>query len=149
VRNEGKGAENIYDGARRFDDVFDDDHPEVVLLLEGVNGLAFNGAPGSTPLVRAMVQPAERRQARLFLCSMRPALTNRQRSQDPARLVAYNTALEAMCAFADAIYVDLYDGMLADAEQLIGVDGLHPTEAGYRRMAELFFAAIQRELQER
>jgi lysophospholipase L1-like esterase len=30
---------------------------------------------------------------------------------------------------------------------LIGSDGLHPTEAGYRRIAELFFAAIRTALQ--
>ena len=27
--------------------------------------------------------------------------------------------------------------------RLIGVDGLHPTEAGIKRMAETFFAAIR------
>ena len=47
------------------------------------------------------------------------------------------------------IYVDLYNPMLADAATLIGSDGLHPTEAGYRRIAELFFAAIKSELEER
>ena len=40
-------------------------------------------------------------------------------------------------------YVDLYNPMLADAATLIGSDGLHPTEAGYRRIADLFFAAIR------
>ena len=39
-------------------------------------------------------------------------------------------------------YVDLYNTMMPDAATLIGSDGLHPTEAGYRRIAELFFAAI-------
>ena len=38
--------------------------------------------------------------------------------------------------------------MLAEAATLIGSDGLHPTEAGYRRIADLFFAAIRAELEE-
>ena len=33
--------------------------------------------------------------------------------------------------------------MLPDVNTLIGVDGLHPTEAGYQRMAETFFAVIR------
>lgn len=148
VRNEGRGAENILDGVNRFDEVFDADHPDVVLVLEGVNGLTSIGAGTSAALVRAMVEHAQNGQARIFVGSMIPTLPNRQRSQDPAALIAYNTLLRGMSAFAGAIYVDLYDGMIADAEQLIGVDGLHPTEAGYRRIADLFFAAIQKELQE-
>ena len=39
--------------------------------------------------------------------------------------------------------VDLYNLMLPDANRYIGVDGLHPNEAGYARMADLFFQAIQ------
>ena len=34
-------------------------------------------------------------------------------------------------------YVDLYNPMLAEAATLIGSDGLHPTEAGYRRIADV------------
>ena len=41
--------------------------------------------------------------------------------------------------------VDLYALMLPDVFRYIGVDGLHPNEAGYARMAELFVEAIQRE----
>ena len=42
-----------------------------------------------------------------------------------------------------AIFVDVYAAMLPDVNTLIGVDGLHPTEAGYQRIAETFFAAIR------
>ena len=59
-----------------------------------------------------------------------------------------NDVLREMCTQEGVTYVDLYNGMLADADQLIGVDGLHPNEAGYRRIAEVFFSAIKRELEE-
>ncbi len=39
--------------------------------------------------------------------------------------------------------------MLPDVFRYIGVDGLHPNEAGYTRIAELFFQAIQADLEVR
>ena len=39
--------------------------------------------------------------------------------------------------------------MLPDVFRYIGVDGLHPNEAGYTRIAELFFQAIQANLEVR
>ena len=45
--------------------------------------------------------------------------------------------------------VDLYTSMLPDVFRYIGVDGLHPNEAGYTRMAELFLQAIQADLEVR
>ena len=48
-----------------------------------------------------------------------------------------------------ATFVDLYNAMLPEAATLIGSDGLHPTEAGYRRIADLFFAAIRAQLEEK
>ncbi len=37
--------------------------------------------------------------------------------------------------------------LLPEVAAVIGIDGLHPTEAGYRRIAEIFFAAIQANLE--
>ena len=47
-----------------------------------------------------------------------------------------------------AVFVDLYTALLPEAPTVIGVDGLHPTEAGYRRIAEVFFTAISSTLEE-
>lgn len=149
VSNQGRGGETVFDGALRFEGVFEASQAQVVLVQEGVNGLAFAGAEASAALIRQMVQRATNGGARVFVGSMLPTLPNRQRSQNPALLVAYNDALRAMCTLERVTYVDLYNGILAQAEQLIGIDGLHPTEAGYRRIAELFFTAIKSELEER
>ena len=45
--------------------------------------------------------------------------------------------------------MDLFNPMLSEAATLIGSDGLHPTESGYRKIADLFFAAIKTELEVR
>jgi lysophospholipase L1-like esterase len=45
--------------------------------------------------------------------------------------------------------VDFYAGMVNDVQRYIGVDGLHPNEAGYERMAELVLATIRAELEQR
>ena len=148
VSNQGKGGETIFDGVLRFEDVFPGSRAEVVLIQEGVNGLQTGGPDASTSLMRVMVQQAKGANAKVFVGSMIPTLAGRQRTQDAAALVAYNTVLQIMCTQEGVTYVDLYNGILPAAETLIGIDGLHPTEAGYRRIADLYFAAIKRELEE-
>jgi lysophospholipase L1-like esterase len=149
VANMGKGAETLYDGVIRFAEVLPSSDADVVLLQEGVNGLGFEGPDGSTTLLRQMVDRARDAGAQVFVGSMIPTLPGRQRSQNAAALVAYDDALRAMCTQEGVTYVDLYDAILPQADQLIGIDGLHPNEAGYRKIADLFFAAIQGDLEER
>lgn len=149
VSNQGQSNEFLLEGVPRFDQVFPSSRAEVVLLQEGLNGLNFVGPDTSTGLMRIMVQQAKNGNAKVYVGSMIPTVPGRPRSTvSPAALVAYNNVLQIMCTQEGVTYVDLYGGMLADADSLIGSDGLHPTEVGYRRIADLFFAAIQRELQE-
>jgi lysophospholipase L1-like esterase len=150
VENAGVSNEPILDGVVRFDEMFPSTHAEVVLLQEGVNGLNFVGPDTSTGLMRIMVQRAKNENAKVFVGSMIPTVPGRPRATvSPAALVTYDNVLQSMCAQEGVTYVNLYDGMLADAATLIGPDGLHPTEAGYRRIADLFFAAITSELAEK
>lgn len=149
VTNSGVSNEAILEGVQRFDQVFPGSRAEVVLLQEGVNGLNFVGPDTSTGLMRIMVQQAKNGGAKVFVGSMIPTVPGRPRATiSPAALVAYNSVLQIMCTQEGVTYVDLYDSMLADAATLIGSDGLHPTEAGYRRIADLFFAAIKTALEE-
>jgi len=150
VTNSGEPSERILDGAERFPGVFDTYRPEVVLLQEGANGLPQVGPDISTGVMRTMVQKAKQGGARVFVGSMIPAVAGRPRGNTPvSELLAYNNTLQIMSTQEAVTYVDLYNAMLADASTLIGSDGLHPTEAGYRRIADLFFAAIKNALEER
>jgi len=149
VTNSGVSNEPILDGVPRFNEVFPSSRAEVVLLQDGVNGLNFVGPDTSTGLMRIMVQQAKNGSAKVFVGSMIPTVPGRPRATvSPAALVTYNGVLQIMCRQEGVTYVDLYDAMLADASTLIGADGLHPTEAGYRRIADLFFSAIRTELEE-
>jgi len=150
VINSGQPSERILEGLQRFPGAFAASRAEVVLLMEGVNGLPQVGPDISTGVMRLMVQEAKNGRARVFVGSMLPQVSSRPRGNTPvSELLAYNHTLQIMSTQEGITYVDLYNGMLADAVSLIGSDGLHPTEAGYRRIAELFFSAIKNELQER
>jgi len=150
VINSGQAAERILEGLQRFPSAFQSSQAEVVLLMEGVNGLPQVGPDISTGVMRIMVQAAKDGRARVFVGSMIPQVAGRPRAMTPvSELTAYNNTLQIMSTQEGITYVDLYNTMMPDAATLIGIDGLHPTEAGYRRIAELFFAAISRELEER
>ncbi|HWI17714.1 MAG TPA: SGNH/GDSL hydrolase family protein [Vicinamibacterales bacterium] len=149
VTNAGEPNERILDGNQRFPGVFDPARHDVVLLMEGVNGLPIAGPDISTGVMQIMTRTAKAGNARVFIGSMIPQVPGRPRGNTPEfELLNYNTKLTQMAAQEGVVFVDLYNPMLAEASSLIGSDGLHPTEAGYRRIADLFFAAIQRELQQ-
>jgi lysophospholipase L1-like esterase len=149
VTNSGEAGERILDGAQRFPVVFDATRPDVLLIMEGVNGLPLAGPDISTGVMRIMVQHAKAGGARVFVGSMIPQVPGRPRGNTPvSELLAYNNTLQLMSQQEGVVYVDLYNAMLADAASVIGSDGLHPNEAGYRFIAQLFFEAIRRELEE-
>jgi len=150
VINAGEPSERILDGLQRFPDAYAASRAEVVLIMEGVNGLPLVGPDISTDVMRIMVQEAKAGGSRVFVGSMLPQVAGRPRAQTPTfELVNYNTRLREMAGQESVTYVDLYNAMMAEAATLIRSDGLHPTEAGYRRIAELFFAAIRAELEVR
>ena len=150
VTNAGEPGERILDGVQRFPSAFDANRPEVVLLMEGANGLPGVGPDISASLMRIMVLGARNGRARAFVGSMIPQVPGRPRATTPEfELLNYNRTLQQMSNEEGATFVDLYEAMLPEASTLIGSDGLHPTEAGYRRIADLFFAAIRGQLEEK
>ena len=148
VQNAGEPSERILDGNQRFPGVFDAARPEVLLIMEGANGLPQVGPDISTGIMRIMVQHAKAGGARVFVGSMIPQVAGRPRATTPvSELLAYNNTLQIMSTQETVTYVDLYNAMLPEAATLIGSDGLHPTEAGYRKIADVFFAAIRAQLE--
>lgn len=147
VVNMGVPGETVLEGEVRFPGAMISSRAEAVLLMEGVAGLPVAGPDQSTDVVQRMVQVAKVHGARVFVGSMVPTIEGRQRSASSAALVAYNLKLQQMARDEGAVFVDLYNVLLPEASAVIGVDGLHPTEVGYKRMADVFFAAIQANLE--
>jgi len=58
-------------------------------------------------------------------------------------IVPANDQVRAMAAAEGAGLVDLYEAFGGNLDTLIGFDGLHPTEAGYQKIAETFFNVIR------
>ena len=59
-----------------------------------------------------------------------------------AAIMALNADIRGIAAdFGLGDVVDLYTSLAGDPS-LLGPDGFHPSVAGYRRMAEIFFADI-------
>jgi lysophospholipase L1-like esterase len=150
MTNAGVPGEQLLEGLARFDTTFSASGANVVMIQEGANGLRLVGPDTSTGIVRIMVQSAKTGGARVFVGSMIPTVPGRPRANvTPEELVTYNDRLQLMSQQEGVTYVDLYGAMLPDAANLIGSDGLHPTEAGYRKMAETFFTAIRAQLETR
>lgn len=149
VVNAGVPGETALQGAARFVGTFSEAQPSVVLLFEGVNGLFGFGTDPSIDALQYMIIESRARGARVFLATMLPTKPGGRNTQSVPLLELMNTKLRALATAEGAVLVNLYDPMLPDAATLIGTDGLHPTEAGYRKMADLFMAAIQADLEVR
>lgn len=148
VVNAGKPGEATADSIARFRSVLAFNRPEVLLLLDGHNDLGSTSSAleGYNALV-TIVREAKAAGVRVFVATLVPSIPGRQRSQPQGLLLQYNDAVRTMAAAEGVVLVDLYAAMLPEVNTLIGVDGLHPNEAGYARMASLFFAAIRANLE--
>ncbi len=145
VTNAGLPAETAVAGSRRFPQALASSGAQVVLLLEGANDLGA-GAAAITPALtglQTMIRQARTAGATVFIASIPPPRPGGAKALSPAVVQSFNDSIRAGAPLEGAIFVDLYAAMLPDVNTLIGVDGLHPNEAGYQRMAETFFAAIR------
>lgn len=150
VINQGLGAEKAEFALPRFLAALDANRPEVVLLMEGYNDVCCgNGEVGLRVMetgITAMTTEAKARGARVFIANLAPA-TFGDRFINELQKDAANERLRDIAASQGAYLVDIFGALLPDLEANIGPDGMHPTERGYRRIAEAFFAAIQADLE--
>jgi lysophospholipase L1-like esterase len=151
VINSGRSGEWAEDGVLRLPGVLSTNRPEVVLLLEGSNDLSALGAPGVQRASRAidtMAREVRNRGARLFLATLPPSRGTSPTAVPAALINSLNTAIRTTARGENAVLVDLFSALSTDVTRYIGTDGVHPTEAGYQRMAETFLAAIRADLEQ-
>ena len=145
VLNAGKAGEQATDaGTRnRFNSALSEAKPEVLLLMEGANDLNSPTA-SSTATVNAMedmVRDAQGRGIFVMLATIPPQRPGPgTKTTTPALLTRYNNDLRTMATKKGAQLVDV-NALFPVA--LIGQDGLHPSEAGYDKLAEIFLDAIK------
>jgi lysophospholipase L1-like esterase len=147
VKNAGLAGELALDGQDRLQHVFTTVRPEVVLLMEGVNDLSRYGEAGIEPAANAlhwMTRYAQREGARVFLGTLLRQRPGAPKACCVALLEQFNSRVQRVAELNGAELVDLYSQVDLS---LIGSDGLHPTEAGHQRIAEVFFEAIRSSLE--
>jgi lysophospholipase L1-like esterase len=152
VANEGLGGEKAAFARSRYFAAVVAVRPDVVLLWHGHNDIP-GGHDGAASLaaseVRTMAIDARGRGARVFIATPLPGRPGGNRTINDFFLLDYANRMRDVASREGAVLVDMYSLLKPDVFRYIGVDGLHPNEAGYARIAELWFEAIRNELEVR
>jgi len=153
VLNRGLGGERTPEGSDRLEAELDAARPDVLLLEEGVNDI-LGGDPSMVAQVidglRDMVRKAKARGVRVFLATLIPSRAGGTppRGDGPRLLIPETNAQIRVLAQSEGVtLVDLYAGFGGSPDPYIDVDGLHPNELGYQKIAEIFFNAIKATLE--
>lgn len=149
VFNAGLAGRRASEDIERFDDAVSEAQPEVVLLMEGANDLNAPLDPGegmndrinlTVGSLEEMVKNAVRRQTTVLLATLPPQRPGGPKAQAAEFLPRYNDALKVMAGKKGAHIVDVSAQFPLE---LIGQDGLHPTEEGYQRLADIWLEALK------
>lgn len=129
--------------------------PAAVVILAGTNDIAGNTGPATLEEIEsnlaAMTELAQANGIKVLLSSVLPVYDYPWKPglQPAPKIVALNAWLKQYAATRGATYVD-YHTPMADARQgmkaELAYDGVHPTEAGYRVMADIVEPLIRRTL---
>ncbi len=149
VANHGVPGERASQGVARLTGLLAPPTPQVLLLLSGINDMIGGVSPEETAAsVLRLVDIG-----RLFNCTVLVATmpqtyytvepgSGRIRENAHTQIIPFNDELRRLIAGRQNVHlVDLYAAFGSD-RSLMGGDGLHPTAAGYARMAQTFHARI-------
>jgi lysophospholipase L1-like esterase len=134
--------------------------PKVVVILAGTNDIAGNTGPMRLEDIEAnytsLAELARENHIGVVFSSVLPVHNYTPRSKDffaqrsPEKILALNKWLKSYVdAHPDCLYLDYFTALVDDKGLLkkdLADDGLHPNAAGYKIMAPLAEAAIEKEL---
>jgi lysophospholipase L1-like esterase len=133
--------------------------PKVVVILAGTNDIAGNTGPMRNEDIEAnyasLAELAKVHGIRVVYSSILPVHNYTERAKDffaqrpQARILALNDWLKDYCAKNKIVYLDYFPALVDEKGMLkkdLADDGLHPNAAGYKVMAPLAEAAIQKAL---
>jgi len=145
VSNQGLGGEKAVNARDRYLAALNSVRPDAVILLMGANDIPAgeDGAASSAANeIRIMADEAARRGIRVFIGTPTPGKPG-SKQINSFLLLDYVGRMRQVAAQQGATLIDFYTLMLPDASRYIGVDGLHPNELGYTKMADIVFQALQ------
>ena len=159
--NRGIGGQTTPQMLVRFRQDVIDLSPKVVIILAGTNDIAGNTGPmtvGQTEENYAsLAELARTHSIRIIFSSVTPIHNyNAQRltmflQRSPEPISELNRWLRNYCEQNKLIYLDYFSAMVDSRGMMkenLADDGLHPNDAGYRVMAPLAQAAIDKALAE-
>jgi len=155
--NRGIGGQTTPQMLVRFRPDVIDLHPEVVVILAGTNDIAGNTGPMRSEDIEAnyesFTELARANGIRVVYSSVLPVHNYTDRSKDffaqrpQKRILELNNWLKDYCAKNKIVYLDYFSALVDEQGMLkkdLAEDGLHPNAAGYKIMAPLAEAAIQK-----
>jgi lysophospholipase L1-like esterase len=145
----------------RFREDVIDLHPKAVIILAGTNDIAGNTGPMSLEEIEAnyatIAELARVHNIKVIYCSVLPVHQYTERASDmftqrpPEKILALNRSLKDYCSNLanSCTYLDYFSAMVDEKGYMkkeLADDGLHPNAAGYKVMAPLAEAAIEKVL---
>ena len=157
--NRGIGGQTTPQMLVRFRQDVIDLHPRVLLILAGTNDIAGNTGPMRNEDIEAdyasMSELAHAHGIRVIFESVLPVHNYTERSKDffaqrsRERILALNEWLKGYCEGSGNMYLDYFSAMVDEHGMMkkdLADDGLHPNAAGFKIMAPMAEAAIERDL---
>jgi lysophospholipase L1-like esterase len=159
--NRGIGGQTTPQMLVRFRQDVIDLHPKVVIILAGTNDIAGNTGPMRLEDIEddyaSLADLARANGIKVIYSSVLPIHNYTDKAKDlfaqrsPEKILVLNQWLRSYCAAAanGCVYLDYFSAMVDDKGLLkkdLADDGLHPNVAGYKIMAPMAEAAIEKEL---
>jgi lysophospholipase L1-like esterase len=144
VFNRGVGGETAAEGRARILEEIEDTRPDLLLLLEGYNRLTEFSTDSIRDDLRAMARSAQVRDVDVLIATLFQVndFRERQRPGSQDAIAALNQQIRRLAVELKVDPAVDLEGAFGDGTGLLGVDGLHPNAAGYRKIAETFFEAV-------
>lgn len=148
VDNRGVGGERLAsdDTRSRFSSVIGSGLYDAVLIMEGANDVADRDdrtIAAAIASLRQMVRDARNRGVRAYLATIPPEVPGGSRALAWSYVPPFNDQVRALATSEGVTLVDVYQGLIPDTNRFIGADGLHPTEEGFAKIADVFFEALK------
>jgi lysophospholipase L1-like esterase len=154
VHNQGKPLESAVDGVSRLQGLIATGNYEALTLMEGAIDLGDRDsrtAQKALDAVRTMVRNTKGKGIRVFLATLPPENPSGccpDRGLAASLVEPYNSGLRTIASQENVELVDVFQAFNGDITTLIDFDGLHPTPAGYTKIAETFFKSIKQALEQ-